>query len=321
MSQIDRPIRPRRSLLFVPGLRPDRFVKALDSGADIVCVDMEDAVALPRKDEGRTLTLPLFKDRSHPHVETMARINSIQTVHGLKDLQALIESDAPPPSIMIPKVKSAEEIQLIDTLLSAGPAREIRFCVIIETNQGLERAIEIAKSSSRIDSMILGAVDMSAELRCQKSWEPLLYTRSRLVHAAAYTDPADVIAERAQLRPAAADRHAIGPGALDRDLPALRRRVDPARGFALLRRDVADQGPELEGRAYDERRVAEEVTRAEGKPEAALPKIVEGRLNGWFKENVLLEQAFAKDNSKTVGKVVEEAGGEVTSFARFRVGA
>jgi len=71
----------------------------------------------------------------------------------------------------------------------------------------------------------------------------------------------------------------------------------------------------------NERRVAEEVTRAEGKPEAALPKIVEGRLNGWFKENVLVEQAFAKDNSKTVGKVVEETGGEVTAFARFRVGA
>ena len=86
---------------------------------------------------------------------------------------------------MIPKIKSPEEIQLIETLLSTGPARDIRFCVIIETNQGLERAIEIAKSSSRIDSMILGAVDMSADLRCQKSWEPLLYTRSRLVHAAA----------------------------------------------------------------------------------------------------------------------------------------
>ncbi len=69
--------------------------------------------------------------------------------------------------------------------MSAGPAREIRFCVIIETNQGLERAIEIARSSPRIDSLILGAVDMSAELRCEKAWEPLLYTRSRLVHAAA----------------------------------------------------------------------------------------------------------------------------------------
>jgi citrate lyase beta subunit len=185
MPDLDRPIRPRRSLLFVPGLRPDRFVKALDSGADIVCVDMEDAVALPRKDEGRALTLPLFQERGHPHVEKMARINSIQTVHGLKDLQAIADSDAPPPSIMIPKVKSAEEIQIIDTLLSTGPARAVRFCVIIETNQGLERAIEIAKASPRIDSMILGAVDMSADLRCQKAWEPLLYTRSRLVHAAA----------------------------------------------------------------------------------------------------------------------------------------
>ena len=185
MSQIDRPTRPRRSLLFVPGLRPDRFAKALDAGADIVCVDMEDAVALPRKDEGRALALPLLREQSHPQVEKMARINSLSTVHGLKDLQAIIESDAPPPSIMIPKIKSPEEIELIETLLSTGPARGIRFCVIIETNQGLERAIEIAKSSSRIDSMILGAVDMSAELRCQKSWEPLLFTRSRLVHAAA----------------------------------------------------------------------------------------------------------------------------------------
>ena len=185
MSQIDRPTRPRRSLLFVPGLRPDRFAKALDAGADIVCVDMEDAVALPRKDEGRALALPLFREKSHPQVEKMARINSLSTVHGLKDLQAIIESDTPPPSIMIPKIKSPEEIELIETLLSTGPARAIRFCVIIETNQGLERAIEIAKASSRIDSMILGAVDMSAELRCQKSWEPLLYTRSRLVHAAA----------------------------------------------------------------------------------------------------------------------------------------
>ncbi|MDN4477193.1 translation elongation factor Ts [Demequina lignilytica] len=71
----------------------------------------------------------------------------------------------------------------------------------------------------------------------------------------------------------------------------------------------------------NERRVAEEVSRAEGKPEAALPKIVEGRLNGWFKENVLVEQAFAKDPKTTVGKVVDATGGALVSFARFRVGA
>ncbi len=185
MMQSNSAVRPRRSLLFVPGLRPDMFAKALNSGADIVCIDMEDAVARNRKDEGRALTLPLFKSKTHPHVEQMVRINGLSTPDGLKDLTAIIESASPPPAIMIPKIKSPEEVQLIETLLSTGPARAIRFCVIIETNQGLERAVEIARSSPRIDSMILGAVDMSADLRCEKAWEPLLYTRSRLVHAAA----------------------------------------------------------------------------------------------------------------------------------------
>ncbi|MBC9956786.1 translation elongation factor Ts [Yimella sp. cx-51] len=70
----------------------------------------------------------------------------------------------------------------------------------------------------------------------------------------------------------------------------------------------------------NERRVAEATAKEEGKPEAALPKIVEGRVNGFFKENVLLEQAFAKDAKKTVAKVAEEAGLEITGFARFKVG-
>src|SRR5215470_13983587 len=185
MNPADRPIRPRRSLLFVPALRPDRYGKALEAGADIVCVDMEDAVALDRKDEGRRLALPLFAQDADARVERMVRINGLSTLHGLKDLQAILECSAPPASLMIPKVKSAEEIQLLEALLSTKTTLCIRFCVIIETNQALERAHEIARASDRIDSLILGAVDMSAELRCEKSWEPLLYTRSRLVHAAA----------------------------------------------------------------------------------------------------------------------------------------
>ena len=71
----------------------------------------------------------------------------------------------------------------------------------------------------------------------------------------------------------------------------------------------------------NERRLAEETSREEGKPEAALPKIVEGRVNGFFKENVLLEQSFAKDPKKTVRKVLEEAGSTLQAFARYRVGA
>jgi elongation factor Ts len=71
----------------------------------------------------------------------------------------------------------------------------------------------------------------------------------------------------------------------------------------------------------NERRIADETARAENKPAAALPKIVEGRLNGFFKEIVLLDQPFAKDPKVNVGKVLEQAGANASGFARFRVGA
>lgn len=70
-----------------------------------------------------------------------------------------------------------------------------------------------------------------------------------------------------------------------------------------------------------ERAIVEETTRAEGKPEKALPKIVEGRMNAFYKENCLVDQAYAKDPKTTVGKVVAATGGKINGFARFRVGA
>ncbi|WP_328906110.1 translation elongation factor Ts [Streptomyces sp. NBC_00234] len=70
----------------------------------------------------------------------------------------------------------------------------------------------------------------------------------------------------------------------------------------------------------NERRVAEATSREEGKPEAALPKIVEGRVNGFFKDVVVLEQAFAKDPKKSVQKVLDEAGVSLKRFARIKVG-
>ena len=70
-----------------------------------------------------------------------------------------------------------------------------------------------------------------------------------------------------------------------------------------------------------ERAIAEETARNEGKPEAALPKIVEGRVTGFFKEVCLLDQAFAKDNKLSVAQVADQAGIKLTGFVRFRVGA
>ncbi|MHA7305067.1 translation elongation factor Ts [Arthrobacter sp. TMN-49] len=71
----------------------------------------------------------------------------------------------------------------------------------------------------------------------------------------------------------------------------------------------------------NERRIAAETAQAEGKPEAAMSKIVEGRLTGFFKEIVLVDQAFAKDAKKSVGVVLSEAAVKPVAFARFRVGA
>ena len=70
-----------------------------------------------------------------------------------------------------------------------------------------------------------------------------------------------------------------------------------------------------------ERKIVEEISRGEGKPEAALPKIIEGRLTGFFKQVALLEQDYAKDNKLSVSKVVAEAGLTISGFARFKVGA
>lgn len=70
-----------------------------------------------------------------------------------------------------------------------------------------------------------------------------------------------------------------------------------------------------------ERAIALETSKNEGKPEAALPKIVEGRLNGFFKEVVLVDQPLAKDSKTTVGKHVAAANGSVSAFVRFRVGS
>ncbi|MGP3986319.1 translation elongation factor Ts [Streptomyces sp. 3N207] len=83
----------------------------------------------------------------------------------------------------------------------------------------------------------------------------------------------------------------------------------------LTREDIPEET------VANERRIAEETAREEGKPEQALPKIIEGRVNGFFKENTLLDQPFAKDNKKSVRKVLEEAGVSLKRFARFRVGA
>jgi citrate lyase beta subunit len=181
----NRTPRPRRSFIFTPGLRPDMYPKALASGADIVCVELEDGIAPKDKTEARRNALALFEQpQADDGVERIVRINSMREHFGIEDVNAVLASTTPPPALMMPKVRAPDEVVMLDQLLTeAGHATRLH--VIIETNEGLEAAFEIARCSDRIDAMFFGGVDMAAELRCVNSYDTLLYARSRVVHAAA----------------------------------------------------------------------------------------------------------------------------------------
>ena len=178
-------IRPRRSFIFTPGLRPEMFPKALATGADIVCVELEDGIAPKDKAAARANAMKLFESpQADDGVERIVRINSLREGFGIADVQAVLATDTPPPALMMPKVRTPDEVAMLDNLLTER-GHDTRLHVIIETNAGLEAAYDIAHCSPRIDAMFFGGVDMAAELRCQNEWEPLLYARSRVVHAAA----------------------------------------------------------------------------------------------------------------------------------------
>jgi (S)-citramalyl-CoA lyase len=177
--------RPRRSFIFTPGLRPDMFPKALASGTDIVCIELEDGIAPKDKEQARASALALFETpQADDGVERIVRINSMRERFGIEDVNAVLATSTPRPALMMPKVRSPEEVVILDQLLTeAGHATRLH--VIIETNEGLEAAFEIAKCSNRIDALFFGGVDMAAELRCQNTFDSMIYARSRVVHAAA----------------------------------------------------------------------------------------------------------------------------------------
>ncbi len=113
-----RIIRPRRSFIFTPGLRPDMFPKALASGADIVCVELEDGIAPKDKAEARKNTLALFEQpQADDGVERMVRINSMRERFGVEDVNAILATKTPPPALMMPKVRTPDEVVILDQLL------------------------------------------------------------------------------------------------------------------------------------------------------------------------------------------------------------
>jgi (S)-citramalyl-CoA lyase len=175
---------PRRSWLFTPGTRPDRFARAAEAGADVLIVDLEDAVAPAAKPRARADALALLAGDKRAGVATAVRINALRTPEGLADLAALLAAPGQPDYLLVPKAESADELGLVDALL-AGVASPARLVALIESARGLAAADAIARATPRLAALMLGAADLAADLGAAVAWEPLLHGRSAVVRAAA----------------------------------------------------------------------------------------------------------------------------------------
>ena len=185
-------IKVRRSFIFTPGLNPEMFPKALASGADMVCIELEDGIAIKDKDEARKNTINALKNlKINNDVELVVRVNCQRTKPGLLDLEAFISSKLNVKALMLPKVKTPDEITFIDDLLTDCNL-DTDLHVIMETNEALENIYDIAHASKRIVALYFGGVDMAAELRVPNSYENLIYARSKLVHAGASVGVDDI---------------------------------------------------------------------------------------------------------------------------------
>ena len=162
--------------MFVPGSRPDRFEKAAAAGADLICIDLEDAVLPSDKDSARQAVVEFVKNNDLP---VCVRVNPVDTMTGKADLSAL--ADVKPAFVMLAKCASAEQVTVADQILG----KQSQIIGLIETPQGLDNATDIGLASERLIALMFGGADMSAELGCDFAYEPLLFVRSQLVFAAA----------------------------------------------------------------------------------------------------------------------------------------
>jgi citrate lyase subunit beta/citryl-CoA lyase/(S)-citramalyl-CoA lyase len=168
-------VKARRCLLFVPGSRPERFEKALGAGADMVCIDLEDAVLPDHKAAARDAVIEYLGTREDATVELVVRVNGVNTDVGEQDLETFAEVTRKPDAIMLPKTETTADIQKAQRILD-----DQALIALIESPRGLLNAEAISTASDRLSALMFGGADYAAELRAEMVWEPLFYARVRV---------------------------------------------------------------------------------------------------------------------------------------------
>lgn len=180
----------RRSMLFLPGNTPNMLINGGFLGADAVILDLEDAVAPSEKDAARVLVRNTIRYMDFRGCQIIVRINAIDSSFWQRDLDEVLPQK--PDLILLPKSGSAQDILAADEYITAleeklGFERNtVGLMPLIETALGVENAFAIASASSRVEALFLGAEDLTADLRCQrtKAGREIEYARTRLVTAA-----------------------------------------------------------------------------------------------------------------------------------------
>jgi citrate lyase subunit beta/citryl-CoA lyase/(S)-citramalyl-CoA lyase len=171
-----------RSFLFVPGDRPERFDKAVASGADAVCIDLEDAVSATMKPLARREALAYISDPARKPAVVGLRINALDRLDGHRDLVALGESAARPAFVLLPKVRAPETIEEVRrTLGDAAPP----VWALMETPEALAGVGAVARAVGEEAGIVFGGADLSAALGADMNWDAFYYARAALVAGAA----------------------------------------------------------------------------------------------------------------------------------------
>jgi len=159
-------VRPRRSVLYMPGSNARALEKARTLPADGLILDLEDAVAPAAKAEARAGVVAVLARGGYGYRETVVRVNGPSTPWGADDLAAAARSGA--DAVLLPKVEGAEEVRAAERALDAAGAPEsLRLWCMIETPRGVLAAPEIAAATPRLACLVAGTSDLVKDLRAR----------------------------------------------------------------------------------------------------------------------------------------------------------
>nr|WP_033258054.1 CoA ester lyase [Kitasatospora sp. SID7827] len=176
-------LRAARAWISVPAPAVNRFDTAKDSGAHVALVDLEDSVALAKKHHARTIAERFFDGHETSQALLGVRMNAPVLLDGIKDLATIAAWGSKPDIVLIPKVESPRDLDIVAGALDTSDYRPHLFA-LIETPRAIEQIREITRAA-RICGVVFGTADYATALGCGMSWEPMLHARSAVANSAA----------------------------------------------------------------------------------------------------------------------------------------